>query len=74
MNDDFDCELTHDQWETLKALRSAASERPRVTRPAVECLIALGLVALHNDVPVITPRGRKVLVRGSSQLLRDLAA
>lgn len=74
MNDDFDYELTHGQWETLKALRSSTSERPQVNRPTVESLIALGLVALHNDVPAITPRGRKVLVRGSSRLLQDLAA
>ena len=29
---------------------------------------------MNGDVPVITSRGRKVLVRGSSQLLLDLAA
>jgi hypothetical protein len=27
-----------------------------------------------DDRPVMTPRGRKVLVRGSSRLLLDLAA
>lgn len=74
MNDEFDYELTHDQWETLKALRSSASERPKLNRFSVESLIALGLVAVDNDLPVITRRGRKVLVRGSSQLLQDLAA
>jgi hypothetical protein len=74
MNDEFDCELTRDQWETLKILRTSASERPKVNHFTVESLLAVGLVAIPNDVPVITPRGRKVLVRGSPQLLRDLAA
>jgi len=27
-----------------------------------------------DDTPVMTPRGREVLVRGSSRLLLDLAA
>ena len=40
----------------------------------VDSLIALGLAAMSGDVPVITSWGRKVLVRGSSQLLLDLAA
>jgi ribosomal protein S19E (S16A) len=74
MNDEFDFELTSDQWETLKALRSPATSIPRMTRFAVEGLVALGLVAIRNDSPVITPQGRKVLVRGSSRLLQDIAA
>ena len=45
-----------------------------MNRFAIESLIALGLVAMNGDVPVITPNGRKVLVRGSSWLLLDLAA
>jgi ribosomal protein S19E (S16A) len=74
MNDEFDFELTSDQWETLKALRSPATSIPRMTRFAVEGLVALGLVSIRNDSPVITPQGRKVLVRGSSRLLQDIAA
>jgi hypothetical protein len=74
MRDDFDFELTSDQWETLKALRSPATSIPRMSRFTVESLIALGLVALREDSPVLTLQGRKVLVRGSSQLLQDLAA
>jgi hypothetical protein len=73
MNDEFDYELTPDQWEALKALRKPAGKLPRMNRSAVEGLVALGLVAISDDLPVITPRGRKVLVRGSSRLL-DLAA
>lgn len=74
MKDEFDYELTPNQWETLKALRSPATSIPRMNRFAIESLIALGLVATRNDSPALTPQGRKVLVRGSSQLLQDIAA
>jgi len=73
MNDEFDYELTADQWEALKNLRSATSRPSRVSRFTVDGLIALGLASMSGDVPVITSWGRKVLVRGSSRLL-DLAA
>ena len=74
MNDEFDYDLTPGQWEALKALRTAASPLPRISRYTVDSLIALGLVAVNGDAPVITTTGRKVLIRGSSQLLLDLAA
>ena len=74
MNDEFDCELTPDQWEALKNLRNTALRPPRINRFAIEGLIALGLVTMNGDVPILTSRGRKVLVRGSSCLLHDLAA
>ena len=74
MNDEFDCELTPDQWEVLKNLRKAASRPARTSRFAMERLIALGLVAMNGDVPVIRSKGRKGLIRGSSSLLLDLAA
>ena len=74
MHDEFDDELTLDQWETLKSLRNTASRPPRLNRFTIESLSALGLVTINGDVPVITPRGRKVLIRGSSCLLLDLAA
>lgn len=74
MSDEFDYDLTPAQWETLKALRTPAARQPRMSRFAVEGLIALGLAAMNGDAPVITAKGRKVLVRGSSLLLQDLAA
>jgi hypothetical protein len=74
MNDEFDYELTADQWETLKNLRNTTSRPARMNRFTIDGLIALGLAAMSGDVPVITSMGRKVLVRGSSQLLLDLAA
>ena len=74
MTDEFDYELTPDQWEALKALRTTTSHLPRMSRFAIDGLVALGLAAVSGDVPVITPEGREVLVRGSSRLLLDLAA
>ena len=74
MNDEFDYDLTHDQWEVLKNLRNIAGRPPRMSRFAIEGLIAFGLVTMNGDVPVLTASGRKVLVRGSSRLLLDLAA
>ena len=74
MTDEFDYQLTPNQWEALKSLRNAAVRSPRINRFAIESLIALGLVTIDGDVPGITSRGRKVLVRGSSCLLHDLAA
>jgi hypothetical protein len=74
MSDEFEFELTSEQWEALKNLRNAASPPTPMDRFTVDSLIAAGLAAISGDVPVITSEGRKVLVRGSSQLLLDLAA
>jgi len=73
MDAEFDYDLTPGQWETLKALRKSAPVLPKSRRPDLEILVALRLVALSGDFPVITSRGRKVLIRGSSRLL-DVAA
>jgi len=73
MNDEFDYDLTPDQWEALKASRTQATQFPRASRFAIQSLVALGLLTLDDDLAAITPRGRKVLVRGSSRLLQDLA-
>jgi hypothetical protein len=73
MDADIDHELTPHQWETLKALRAAVPERRDLDRPVLAQLIALELAAMCGDLPIITPRGRKVLVRGSCRLL-DVAA
>lgn len=74
MNDEFDYDLMPSQWEALRALRTPASPLPRLGRHAIESLLALGLIVLHDGKPVMTAMGRKVLIRGSSQLLQDLAA
>jgi len=74
MNDEFDYDLTPDQWDVLKSLRNIAGRPPRMNRFTVEGLIRIGLVTMDADMPVLTSNGRKVLVRGSSRLLLDLAA
>ena len=73
MDTEFDCELAPDQWEMLKALRKPASLSPASVRSHLESLVALELVTMCGNFPVITDRGRKVLIRGSSRLL-DVAA
>ncbi|MGQ0686433.1 hypothetical protein [Bradyrhizobium sp.] len=73
MDSELDCDLTFEQWETLKALRAPApAARPRARR-VLESLVALDLVSTDGSLPVITARGRRVLIRGSSRLL-DVAA
>jgi hypothetical protein len=73
MNTEFDCDLTPDQWETLKALRATMPAARQLNRFVVDRLVALDLVSTSSGLPVITTRGRHVLVRGSSRLL-DVAA
>lgn len=73
MNDEIDFALAPDQWETLKALRVPVSKFPALNQFALDDLVALGLAAMSDNVPAITPKGRKVLVRGSSSLW-DVAA
>lgn len=73
MDAEFDCDLTPDQWEALKALRLPAARCRLLNRFVVENLVALQLAAVIDGCPVITQRGRKVLVRGSSRLW-DVAA
>jgi hypothetical protein len=73
MDAEFDYDLTRDQWEALKAFRQPATERRAVNRLVADSLIALQLAAMTGDGPVITPKGRSVLLRGSPQLW-DVAA
>jgi hypothetical protein len=73
MNAEFDYDLTPDQWETLKALRTPTSRFSTLHRLVLEDLIALHLVTMDESRPVITLTGRKVLIRGSSRLW-DVAA
>jgi hypothetical protein len=73
MNTELDCDLTPDQWETLKAFRAPALPARSRSRYVLESLIALDLVSIDDGLLVITARGRHVLIRGSSRLL-DVAA
>jgi hypothetical protein len=73
MNTQIDYDLTPDQWETLKALRVPASGLSTLNLAVLEQLIALRLAAMIDNLPVITPAGRRTLIRGSSRLW-DVAA
>lgn len=73
MSNDFDVELSPDQWEALRTLRNPVSNGRLSKAYLVESLVKLGLVVISDGVPAITPMGRKVLVRGSCRLL-DLVA
>lgn len=72
MNDDFDLDLSPDQWAALRTLRNPSNTR-HAKAYLVESLVKLGLVVMNDGVPEMTPTGRKVLVRGSCRLL-DLVA
>jgi hypothetical protein len=73
MQTELDYNLTQDQWETLKALRGGAPQRRAPNRFVVDQLIAHGLVGIDDGIPLITSKGRSVLLRGSPQLM-DLAS
>ncbi|MGO8910395.1 MAG: hypothetical protein ACLQDM_13895 [Bradyrhizobium sp.] len=73
MNDEIDYALTPDQWETLKALRVPASRFSTLNPFVLDDLVALGLAAMSDNMPAITPKGRRALIRGSSRLW-DVAA
>ena len=73
MNAEFDYDLTPDQWETLKAIRVPVLSGRALNRSIIEKLVALGLAEMTGDRPVITRKGRSVLLRGSPRLW-DVAA
>ena len=73
MNAEFDYDLSQEQWEALKAIRVPAPNGRALNRSIVENLVALGLAEMTGDRPVITPKGRSVLLRGSLRLW-DVAA
>ena len=73
MNDDFDFELSSDQWAALRTLRNPVTNNRPSKAYLVDSLVKLDLVVVDDGVPAMTPMGRKVLVRGSCRLL-DLAA
>ena len=73
MNAEFDHDLTIDQWEALKAVRASAPETLALNQAVLKDLVGLRLVAMLGKLPVMTAKGRKVLVRGSPRLW-DVAA
>jgi hypothetical protein len=73
MNDEIDYALTSDQWETLKALRVPVSRLSALNRFVLDDLVAIGLATMSDNLPAMTPKGRKALIRGSFRLW-DVAA
>jgi hypothetical protein len=72
MHHDIDYDLTNDQWEALRALRPSSSAG-RLNNSILQQLHVLELVTLSETTPLLTPRGRAVILRGSPRLW-DLAA
>lgn len=68
-----DNDLSFEQWEALKALRPSGPATPKVSAHVLQQLVANDLVVILHDGPVITPKGRSVVLRGSPRLW-DLAA
>ena len=73
MNAEFDYDLTPDQWETLKAIRVPVANGRALNRSIIANLVALELAEMTGDRPVLTRKGRSVLLRGSPRLW-DVAA
>ena len=73
MSAEFDYDLTADQWAALKAIRVPAADGRALSRSVVETLVALQLAETRDGRPVITRKGRSVLLRGSPRLW-DVAA
>ena len=74
MNEEFDYDLTPSQWEALKALRTPAARLPRMSRYRDRRPDHAGTRRHERRHAGHHGKGRKVLIRGSSLLLQDLAA
>jgi hypothetical protein len=73
MSDEPDNDLSFDQWEALKSLRPSGPTAPKLSAYVLEQLVVNDLVVMLPGGPVITPKGRSVVLRGSPRLW-DLAA
>ena len=65
---DINVVLDRSEWETLKALGAPDADQRRVDKGAIDGLVAANLAAMRDGRPVITPMGRKAVVRGSPSL------
>ena len=61
----IDVDLDRTDWETLRSLGAPNADHHRLDGQAVERLVASEFVAVQDGRAVITPLGRKVIVRGS---------
>jgi hypothetical protein len=73
MSAEIDYDLMPDQWEALKEIRVPGVNGRALNRAVVEQLVALRLAEINDGRPLITPKGRSVLLRGSPRLW-DVAA
>lgn len=69
----IDLDLDRTEWETLRNLGAPDPDRHTLDGQAFEHLVASELVAVRDGRAVVTPLGRKVIVRGSPRLW-DLSA
>ena len=67
MNTELDHDLSNDQWEALRALRPAAPAGKR-NGHILQQLSALELVVLSEGAPMLTPKGRAVLLSCSPRM------
>jgi hypothetical protein len=68
MKADSDLGLDPAQWETLKALGAPDPEDRRVNEFTCQQLVISELAAMRDGRPAITPKGRKVVLRGPPRL------
>lgn len=68
VDSEIDLVLDRSQWETLKALGAPDADQRSVNKLAIEWLVAEKLAEMRDGRPIITPMGRKAVVRGSPSL------
>ena len=68
VDSDIDLILDRSQWEMLKVLGAPDADQRPVDKLAIERLVAAKLAEMRDGVPIITPMGRKAVVRGSPSL------
>ena len=73
MSTETEYQLTENQWDTLRMLRPAILPPAKLNRYVLDQLVAMGLVALSDTHPALTPMGCAVVLRGCPRLW-DLAA
>ena len=65
---EIDLILDRSQWETLKALGAPDANQRTVDKLTIDRLVAAKLAEMRDGRPIITPMGRKAVVRGSPSL------
>ncbi len=56
------------QWEALRALRAPSPDASRLSGAAVQQLLGKDLLEFQDDRPLLTAKGRRVVVCGSPTL------